>query len=138
MAPPDPASYGRTVSTRPLTERLSEELVNARRSGDRAVAATIRTTLAALANAEAVPVEGPADVPMTGSAHVAGARLGVGAGETPRRELSAREQRAIVRGEITSLQEAARLYERVDPDRAADARRGAGTLTDLLASFDRG
>ena len=138
MARPASASYGRTVATNPLTELLSEELISARRNGDRAVAATIRTTLAALANAEAVPVERPADVPMTGSAHVAGARLGVGAGETPRRELSMREQRGIVRGEIASLQEAARLYERVDPARAEDARRGAATLTDLLARFDRG
>jgi hypothetical protein len=126
------------VSTNHLTELLSEELVNARRSSDRAVAATIRTTLAALANAEAVPVEGPADVPMTGSAHVAGARLGVSAGEAPRRELSLREQRGIVRGEITSLQEAARLYERLDPVRAEDARRGAAALADLLARFDSG
>jgi len=126
------------VSTNPLTELLSQELVVARRNGDRAVAASIRTTLAALANAEAVPIEGPADVPMTGSAHVAGARLGVSAGEAPRRALSVREQRSLVRGEIASLQEAARLYERVDPERAADARRGAAALTDLLARFDRG
>jgi hypothetical protein len=126
------------VSTNPLTELLSQELVVARRNGDRAVAASIRTTLAALANAEAVSIEGPADVPMTGSAHVAGARLGVSAGEAPRRELSVREQRSLVRGEIASLQEAARLYERVDPERAADARRGAGALTDLLVRFDRG
>ena len=70
------------MTTDVLSDLLRDELLRARRAGDRAIAATVRTTLAALANAEAVPADVVLENAVAeGSEHVAGARLGVGAGE---------------------------------------------------------
>lgn len=113
-----------------LTDLLHDELLRARRSGDRAIAAALRTTLAALSNAEAVPVD--ERWASGGSEHVAGARLGVGAAEAARRELTDVDRHRILRAEIASLEEAARIYDEPDPGRAEEARRGAALLVGVL------
>ena len=112
-----------------LTDLLRGELLAARRGGDRAVAATLRSTLSALANAEAVPVDTAA--PRGASEHVAG--LGVGATEAERRVLPEAAQVALVRAEIAELHVAATAYERVDRSRAGDALAGVAVLERVLA-----
>jgi hypothetical protein len=112
-----------------LTDLLRRDLLAARRGGDRAAAATLRATLAALANAEAVPVDDAA--PRGASEHVAG--LGAGPTEAERRLLPEAEQVTLVRAEIAELHEAAAAYERVDGSRAEDARAGAAVLERVLA-----
>lgn len=109
-----------------LTEALRRELLGARRGGDRAVAAALRATLTALANAEAVAVAHPgAGAPTSG--------LGAGSTEVPRREVTDAEQVALVHAETGELLEAARTYDEIDPDRAAAAREGARVLERVLA-----
>ena len=79
-----------------LRARLQSALLPALRAGDGDTVAVVRSALAALANAEAVPAEssGPlADGPF------AGAASGVGATEAPRRTLTAGEVRAVVERE---------------------------------------
>jgi len=113
-----------------LTDLLRDELLLARRAGDRAVAAALRTTLAALSNAEALPVD---ERPVSGgSEHIAGARLGVGAAEAARRELTDADRHRVVRAEIASIEDAARIYDGPDPGRAEEARRGAIRLVGIL------
>ncbi|UMG93939.1 hypothetical protein [Nocardioides sp. TF02-7] len=110
----------------PLRAALRERLTRARLDRDRAVTAALRSALAALENAEAVPV---ADRPLVaGSAHVAGA-VGPGAAEADRRELDAAEEQAILRDEVVALRAAAEEYDAVGrADDAAEARRAADAL----------
>lgn len=129
MARPTP--YRRTVTTDPLTEALRDELLQARRAGDRALSSALRTTLASLANAEAVPEA--EDDGAANSAHVAGGRAGVGAADVPRRTLTDEDRLAVIAAEIASLEEAVGVYAELDPARAEDARRGAVLLADLLS-----
>jgi hypothetical protein len=126
-----PAPYGRTVTTDPLTDALRHELLQARRAGDRALSSALRTTLASLANAEAVPAAEDDGAGTT--AHVAGGRAGVGAADVPRRALTDEDRLAVVAAEIASLEEAVGVYAELDPARAADARRGAVLLADVLS-----
>jgi hypothetical protein len=58
-----------------------------------------------LDNAEAVPVTPPGSVAM--SEYVAGAAVGLGAGEVPRRVLSSDEERALVAREVADLRSSA-------------------------------
>ena len=122
-----------------IAAALQRELLLARRGGERAVAAALRTALAGLANAEAVPQADPPAVPEAGAGledadeHVAGSRQGVGAAEAERRHVGAAEQEALVRGEIDDLRAAAAAYDALDPRRAADARAGAAVLERVLA-----
>ncbi len=122
------------MTTDPLTEALHHELLQARRAGDRGLTATLRTTLSSLANAEAVPET--ADDGGDATAHVAGGRQGVGAADVPRRALTAADRRALVVAEVVSLEEAAVVYDEPDPARAAEARRSAARLTDVLSRVD--
>ena len=115
----------------PLTDALRDELLLARRAGDRALTSVLRTALASLANAEAVPEV--TDGGAVTSAHVAGARHGLGAADVPRRALTAAERRNVVAAEVASLEEAAGVYDELDPARAAEARRGAAVLAAVLA-----
>jgi hypothetical protein len=115
-----------------LVDAMRRALLDARRHGDRAAAAALRSGLATLANAEAVPVAG--DLPTVASEHVAG--LGAGATETARRHVTDAEQVALLRAEITELETAAATYDRVDPVRAEGARAGARVLRQVLSGHE--
>jgi uncharacterized protein YqeY len=65
------------------------------RVGDKDTVDVVRSALAAIANAEAVP---PTTGPV-GEGRVAGAAVGVGSTEAPRRELTPDEVRAVVERE---------------------------------------
>lgn len=109
-----------TVVVMTLTETLEAELLRARRSGDRAAAAALRTALTALLEAEAVA---PADVEADTV-------------QAQRREVPEAERRGLVRAEADDLLAAAAAYDGIDTSRAADARQGADLLLRVLAETD--
>ncbi|WP_329417585.1 hypothetical protein OG802_32525 [Streptomyces sp. NBC_00704] len=99
------------------------------RARDRSAVSALRTTLAALDNAEAVPVD---EAKQAGTA-LELSPLGVGATEAARRELSEGEVRDIVRAEIAErLDAAARLTAPAHAERAARLRAEAAVLLRLL------
>lgn len=110
-----------------LRLRMRAVLTEALRARDKASASALRSALAALENAEAVPAVSPDGA--AGSAHVAGAYVGVGTAEAERRRLTSAEETAIVDGELAGLAEAVATYDRLsDSDRAAAPRIGRAAL----------
>lgn len=90
------------MSRPPLAERLAAALPAAMRARDSVAVSALRSAVAALGNAEAVPVD--AAPPAGALEH---ARVGAGAADVPRRELDEAEVHAVVRAEVTSRDEAA-------------------------------
>jgi uncharacterized protein len=119
-----------------LVGRLRVTLTAALRSGDRAAAAAVRSALAAVGNAEAIDpaaAQGPAVVATATSEHFAGARAGLGAGEVPRKRLSAADVMQIVLAEIGERQSAAVEYDRLGHSSQAERlRREADVLAAVL------
>jgi len=112
-----------------LRERLRHALPAAMKARDRVAVNVLRSTLAAIENAEAVA---PAET--TGRA-IEQAPLGVGAAEAERHILSPADITRIVRGEIASREEAAADYERAGhADRAARLRDEARLLEEFLTA----
>lgn len=110
-----------------LRGRLRAELVQAMKQRDRVAVGVCRTALAAIENAEAVPVT---SAPAAGA--VEGSPVGVGAAEAPRRELGEPEVRAILVGEIVERQGAASGLAASRQDRAEELRHEAEVLQGLL------
>lgn len=110
----------------PLRTRLRSALLDARRERDAVAASTVRTVLAALENAEAVPVES-----VRPASAIEDSVRGVGETDAPRRALSDADERAIMTAEIASLEEAVAAYDVVAPDRADAARAGIEVLAAL-------
>jgi uncharacterized protein YqeY len=105
---------------------------------DQQAVAALRSALAAIDNAEAVDAtshplgpagagDGGAGVPER-AAPVAGAVLGLGAGEVERRSLTAGEMDAIVRREVAERRTAARAYEDAGQSRYAERLRAEAEL----------
>jgi uncharacterized protein YqeY len=114
--------------------RLERALREALRAHDTVVVSTVRSALAALDNAQAVPA-----APATGasSPHFAGVAAGLGAGEAERRRLSEADALDIVRAEVAERQAAAREYERRGlAARASRLRREASALTSVIGAGD--
>lgn len=88
---------------------LRDDLTAALKARDRIAIAALRSALAAIDNAEAVPVEHP---PNNGHSneHVAGAAIGVGAAEAERRALTEADLRSIVENEVRERSAAAEQY----------------------------
>jgi uncharacterized protein YqeY len=106
----------------PLRDRLQTSLKAAMQARDASATSVLRTTLSAIANAEAVEV--PA---------------GTTATELPRRHLTEDDVRAIVRGERDDLATTAtelRSHGRLDEAKELDAK--ASVLRSLLATEDAG
>lgn len=108
---------------------MRQALPEAMRARDKAAVSALRATLAALDNAEAVPV---------GEAELRGTALeespvGVGVAEAQRRELSEASVADIVRAEVAERLEAAdRLTAPAHADRAARLRAEADVLLRFL------
>lgn len=79
-----------------LRALLRSALLPAMRAGDADTVAVVRSALAAIANAEAVPAPSASPV---GEGPVAGAAIGVGSTEALRRELTPEEVREVVERE---------------------------------------
>jgi len=119
-----------------LVARLRAALTAALGSGDRVAAAVVRSALAAVGNAEAVnlAVQGDhADLAMVPGEHFAGARAGLGAGDVPRKQLTAADITQIVLAEIDERQSAAGAYDRLGHGGQAERlRREADVLAAVL------
>lgn len=106
---------------------LRTAIATAHRQRDRHAVAVYRAALGAIDNAEAVPAE---------SAHRAGAiessAVGIGRADTPRRALSERNMREIVRRDAAERCSAAQLIEPTRPEAAAQLRADALLLRTLL------
>jgi len=101
---------------------------------DRVAVAALRSTLAAIENAEAV------DRPATVDQQLAIERIpvGVGAAEVARRVLTEAQVEHIVRAEVAEREAAAREYDLAGrPDRAERLRDEVGVLTAHLADPTR-
>ncbi len=110
----------------PLRTRLRAALLEARRARDAVATSTVRTVLAALENAEAVPMD---SVPAAGA--IEDSARGVGESDAPRRVLSDAEELQVLEAEIASLDEAVAAYDVVAPERAEAARAGIEVLAAL-------
>ncbi|QIM22219.1 GatB/YqeY domain-containing protein [Phycicoccus sp. HDW14] len=87
-----------------LRQSLAAALRPAMRARDSTAVAALRSALAAVANAEALPVP---DAPAAGA--IEQARVGVGAADAPRLELGEDDVRRIVRAEVTERESAAEV-----------------------------
>jgi len=86
----------------------------------------LRTTLAAIDNAEAVPSDQAAGA-------IEQASVGAGSTEARRLELTENAMRQVVEGEIAERRAAADAVGDTRPERASELREQADTLADLLA-----
>lgn len=104
--------------TSPLRDALRSRLLRARRDRDAAAVSALRTAIAAVENAEAVPI------PAAGSAT-----------EVDRRVLTAEEERRLVGAEAADLRVAERDHRsRGDGPRATVAADGAQVLEQVLSA----
>lgn len=109
-----------------LVETLRADLTAALRAGDRAAARVLRTTLSAIANAEAQPAQ---DVDASlADGPIAGAASGLGAAEVARRSLTEEDVRRIVAAERDERLDAAVGLEAAGRD--ATALRAEATVLD--------
>jgi uncharacterized protein len=115
-----------------LRERLRESLKVALNARDSIAAAAIRSAMSAVDNAGALDAS-HAPEPTGGT--IGAVRLGVGAAELPRRELSARDVIEIIRGEVSDRMAAAAEYERLGrAEEASRLKAEAKALTSFLES----
>ncbi|WP_426241610.1 hypothetical protein [Nocardioides sp. LHG3406-4] len=111
----------------PVREALRAALTAAMKSRDRAAVSVYRSALAAIDNAGAQPVT---DMPAAGA--VEGARLGVGAADAARRELTEVQVRDIVVAEVAERRAASEEYAAAHTERAAALRQEAEILQAVL------
>ncbi len=112
-----------------LRERMSVALTASMKARDRVAVAALRSALARVANAEAMPVE---TVPRAGA--IEQARVGAGAADAPRRELTEDDVRGIVEAEVAEHDHAAQHFTDIGrPDDAARVAAQADVLRELLA-----
>lgn len=100
-----------TMTVPDLRHRLRHALTVAMKARDRAAIAALRSTLAAIDNAESVPIDQRSRV-VVANEHVAGASSGVGTSEVARRELTEADLRSIVEREVRDRLAAADEYDR--------------------------
>ncbi|MFT4218128.1 MAG: hypothetical protein QM619_13235 [Micropruina sp.] len=117
----------------PIRQALRDALPGAMTARDTPARNAIRSALAAIENAEAVVVETPADGAAATSEHFAGTAIGVGAAETPRRELDEDHTLEIVSVERDERLAAAAEYRaRGEEQRAAELEAEAAALDAFL------
>jgi hypothetical protein len=113
-----------------LRVRLRRALPEAMRARDKVAVSALRATLAALDNAEAVPLD---DAALRGGSALEQSPVGVGATEAVRRELSEGDVERIVRAEAGErLEVAAGLTAPAHAERAALLRAEAAVLLRIL------
>ncbi|MET0998305.1 MAG: hypothetical protein ABWX73_06290 [Marmoricola sp.] len=114
-----------------LREQLSAALTRAMKARDQVAVSALRSTLGALANAEAVGVGTPAAG--AGSADVAGSTFGIGSTEAVRRALAVRETADLVLSEAVEREDAARGYDAAGhPAQAERLRAEASVIRSFL------
>ena len=124
-SPSDPA--------RLLRQGFRDALTTAMKARDRVAVSALRSTLAALDNAEAVDRPAAAG----GSVAIELIPVGVGATEVARRVLTQAQVERIVRAEVAERESAAGEYDRAGrPERAEELRGQARVIADLLAALN--
>ena len=126
---PEPAP-DQAQSTAALRAALRRGLVAALKARDAEALAALRTTIAAIDNAEAVPAA-DMQAPLT-SADIAGASSGVGSTEAIRQSLSVGQLRDIVSEQIA---ECAREADRYDLLGQSDAAQRLRHRARILAAY---
>lgn len=112
-----------------LRRRLRDALTVAMKQRDRVAITALRSTLAAIDNAEAVDTSA---MP-SGSLAIESSPVGIGVAEVARRSLSNEDVAQIVRSEIADREAAALDYDRAgQPERAQALRAEAETLSSHL------
>lgn len=109
-----------------LRTTLRRDLTAAMKARDADAVAALRTAIAAIDNAEAVVA--PQAAPAATSAHIAGARAGLGAAEAARRQLTADELQAILRDQIAEYTREADRYAGHGQLAAAERLRNQASL----------
>ncbi|MER7555385.1 hypothetical protein ABTZ46_00495 [Nocardioides sp. NPDC126508] len=112
-----------------LQARLRADLLTARKARDTTATAVLRSTLAAIANAEALPV---AETALSTEGPIAGAAIGVGATEAARRDLSDDDIRSIISAEQSERRAAASDMETHGAAEKAEQLRAEA---ELLAAY---
>ena len=114
-----------------LRDILRRGLTRAMKAREPDAVSALRTAIAAIDNAEAVPA--PDESPATTSGHIASAHAGIGATEAARRNLSPSEQQAILRDQVSAYNAEADRYAALgQQDAAARLRAQAGLLSAYL------
>jgi GNAT superfamily N-acetyltransferase/uncharacterized protein YqeY len=119
----------------PLRDRVQSALTAAVAARDRLAVAALRSALAAIANAEALPVAtttAAADPDEAAGMHVAGSVAGLRATEAPRREMGEDEVAAVLRAEVAEHDSAAEQYDRHGQQGAADRLRAQSRVLRAL------
>jgi uncharacterized protein len=117
-----------------VRQRLASALTAALKARDTIAVSALRSALAAIDNAAAVPA-GPSPSASAGSPHVAGAAAGLGAAEAERRYLTEAETEEIVRTEVAERRAAARTYQQAGrPDQADRLLREAHVLQAAIST----
>ncbi len=120
------------MPTGDVRARLGLALHDALKARDKVAASALRSALAAIGNAEAVPA-GTSPAGTASNPYVAGTVAGVGGADAERRILSDAEIGAIVRSEIAERHAAAAQYEQAGhADRAARLRQEADVLVSAV------
>ncbi len=109
-----------------LRATLRSDLTAAMKSRDADAVAALRTAIAAIDNAQAVAA--PPAAPAATSAHIAGARAGLGAAESARRPLTAGELEAILRDQLAEYARDADGYAAHGQEAAAQRLRNQASL----------
>jgi uncharacterized protein len=110
--------------------RLRKSLKAALSARDTIATAAIRSAMSAIDNAEAVDLS---HAPPPKGGIVGDVRLGVGAGEAARRQLSGQDVLELVGAEVSDRRLAAAEYERLDrTDEASRLRAEANALVSVL------
>jgi uncharacterized protein len=113
----------------PLRQRLRNALVAAMKERDRVTVTALRSTLAAIDNAEAVDITAVA----SGSLTIESSPVGIGVAEAERRALSEEDIAQIVGSEVADREAAALEYDRAGrPERAQALRSEAQVLSSHL------
>lgn len=95
-----------------MRDNLRDGLKAALKARDNVAVTALRSALAAIDNAEAIPADHLLGN-ITGDEHVAGSAAGLGAAEAARRHLTEADIRAIVETEIRERSVAAQEYEQL-------------------------
>lgn len=101
---------------------LRRDLTAALKARDRVAVTALRSALAAIENAEALPT-GHSSHRVVESEHIAGSAVGVGAADAERRHLAEADLHAIVEKEVHERSAAAGEYERTGRDDLAERLR---------------
>ena len=117
-----------------IRDRMRADLLRAMKARDGVRISVLRTALAAIDNAEAVP-DGPERASAPASERVAGATAGLGSSEVDRRNLDDDEIAAVLEAQADERLAAAEMYETLGRgDDAARLRKEATLLREYVAA----